>query len=282
MSKGLPVPFHRKQDRAIFWRDPSLGGIELMRAHFEKHTFARHAHDEVVIAVFEQGAERFEIGRSSHVAAAGSVLVIAPGVFHAGAAASGLGWTYRAFYPRPDLLVALRRDLFGLADNEDKAAPVQQIHDTKVYSALVKAHKQLEDRNPLVERQSALMYAFGALTLPERTVLSPRSEEPAIRRVRDYLESSFADEIGIDALAAMTGLSVAHLMRSFCHRTGVSIHAYLTHIRLRHARDMLTRSVPAVDVAAAVGFVDQSHLIRRFKKAYGVTPGEFARERRQR
>lgn len=34
------------------------------------------------------------------------------------------------------------------------------------------------------------------------------------------------------------------------------------------------------DVAFATGFADQSHLNRHFKKAYGMTPGQWAALRR--
>jgi AraC-like DNA-binding protein len=44
------------------------------------------------------------------------------------------------------------------------------------------------------------------------------------------------------------------------------------------ARDLLIRGEPAAEVAQAVGFVDQSHLIRRSRDIYGTTPGSYARE----
>jgi AraC-like DNA-binding protein len=274
------MPLRRSEDHATYWREPSLGGIELMRARFKTHSFARHAHDEIVIAVFEQGAERFEAGRTSHVAAAGSVLVIAPGVFHNGSAASGEPWRYRAFYPRSDLLLGLRRDLSGSGQGHALAAPVQQFEDEAVHCALTQAHRQLEERSPLLERQSAVIGAFACLLchIERGNISSPRPERAAVRRARDCLESYYSEDVGIDALAEITGVSAAHLMHCFRREMGVPIHAYLTQVRLRHARDMLARGAPAAEVAAAVGFVDQSHLIRRFKKAYGVTPGMYVRE----
>ena len=52
-------------------------------------------------------------------------------------------------------------------------------------------------------------------------------------------------------------------------------HAYMTRARLREARSLLLRGEPAASVAAAVGYVDQSHLTKRFRAAYGITPGQF-------
>jgi AraC-like DNA-binding protein len=69
-------------------------------------------------------------------------------------------------------------------------------------------------------------------------------------------------------------------MRSFQCQVGASVHSYLTRVRLRQAREMLIRGEPAVEAAIAVGFVDQSHLIRRLKDTYGAPPGGYVRESR--
>jgi hypothetical protein len=71
-----------------------------------------HAHDPFVIAVFEQGAERFEASGAMRIAAKGSVLVIPPAVSHRGSAATPVGWTYRAFYPPPETVLELRTQQF--------------------------------------------------------------------------------------------------------------------------------------------------------------------------
>ena len=50
----------------------------------------------------------------------------------------------------------------------------------------------------------------------------------------------------------------------------------MTRARLREARRLLLQGEPAAQVAAAVGYVDQSHLAKRFKAAFGITPGQFS------
>ncbi len=57
---------------------------------------------------------------------------------------------------------------------------------------------------------------------------------------------------------------------------------YLDTIRIRRAREMLERAVAIADVAVAVGYADQSHLTRRFKRQLGMTPGQYVRARRSR
>ena len=67
------------------------------------------------------------------------------------------------------------------------------------------------------------------------------------------------------------------LVHAFSATFGISPHAYVVGRRLDAARDRILDGEPLVDVAAAVGFYDQAHLTRRFKRFLGVTPGRFAR-----
>ena len=58
---------------------------------------------------------------------------------------------------------------------------------------------------------------------------------------------------------------------------GISPHVYVTGRRLDAARARILEGQPLADVAASVGFYDQAHLTRRFKRFLGVTPGLFGR-----
>jgi AraC-like DNA-binding protein len=111
-------------------------------------------------------------------------------------------------------------------------------------------------------------------------VAAPGDDRLAVRRARDYLHAAFAEDVTLDALAAVARMSRFHLSRLFTRAHGLPPHAYLLQLRLGHAKRMLAAGEAAAEVAAAVGFVDQSHLTRRFKGAYGVTPGQYARAAR--
>jgi len=65
---------------------------------------------------------------------------------------------------------------------------------------------------------------------------------------------------------------------AFRGETGLPPHAYLNQLRVRLARRLLDRGVTPAEVAAAVGFADQAHLTRHFKRVVGVPPGSYQRE----
>ena len=57
---------------------------------------------------------------------------------------------------------------------------------------------------------------------------------------------------------------------------GIPPHRYLTGRRLDRARRMLLAGRRPAEVAVEVGFHDQAHLTRHFKRMLGVTPGAYA------
>jgi len=106
-----------------------------------------------------------------------------------------------------------------------------------------------------------------------------RLEGPPIRgtaRMRECLnEEGFA--VDLATLASCAGLSRFQALRAFKRRYGLPPHAYQLCVRLGLARRMLVRGAAPVEVAQSCGFVDQSHLNRHFKRAFGVTPMQYAR-----
>jgi AraC family transcriptional regulator len=99
-----------------------------------------------------------------------------------------------------------------------------------------------------------------------------------LQRLADYLRANLAENITLAELAAVAGLSSFHFARSFRKATGLAPHQYLIRLRVERARELLQqkqadKSLAAV--AAEVGFYDQSHLSRHFRRIVGVTPLRF-------
>ncbi len=103
-----------------------------------------------------------------------------------------------------------------------------------------------------------------------------------VRRVRDYMDAHLGDSIDLATLAGVAGLSVHHFAREFKRSTGDTPHDHLIRRRVERARDMLaTTGDSLAEIAFAVGFADQGHLARHFRRMLGVTPGQYRRSRRQ-
>ncbi|MFJ5299163.1 helix-turn-helix domain-containing protein [Pseudomonas sp. NPDC088368] len=97
-------------------------------------------------------------------------------------------------------------------------------------------------------------------------------------RVQEYIDSYYAQDVPLDTLAKLVGLSANHFARAFKQTTGTTPHRWLISLRLQKVREfLLLGDAPLAQIAILCGFVDQSHLSRVFIKSEGCTPGAWRR-----
>lgn len=272
------------QEHIKFWHDTTLSNLELLHATYVTHTFAPHVHEGYAIGVIEQGAEQFAYRRRQHVAPSGSIVFINPGEMHTGSSATEHGWTYRMLYPSVELLQRAVSDLTGKPrDIPFFAEPV--VHDREMMMEMFLTHRALEEQASTLERESRLLWTLSRLILryaDDRPHPRPFAKEHiGIQRVRSYLEENYAESISLEQLAAIAHLSPFHLLRSFRDQVGLPPHTYQIQTRIKHAKYMLGGGLPCVDTAIAVGFADQSHFAKHFKRIVGVPPGLYGAVRRK-
>jgi AraC-like DNA-binding protein len=102
-----------------------------------------------------------------------------------------------------------------------------------------------------------------------------------VDRARDFLASRIESNPSLDEIGRAVGVNKFLLLRYFRRQLGTTPHAYLIQVRLEQARSFLSRGLSPADVAAVVGFADQSHLTRLFKRAIGLTPGQYSKQVRR-
>jgi len=98
----------------------------------------------------------------------------------------------------------------------------------------------------------------------------------SMERARQRLHAQLDRALTLDELAADAGINKFVLIRRFRAELGATPHQYRTLLRIEQARVQLARGVPLTDVALALGFADQPHFSRAFKRVLGVTPGAYA------
>ena len=97
-----------------------------------------------------------------------------------------------------------------------------------------------------------------------------------ILQVSDYINEHLDQDIKLEDLATLVGISQFHFSRLFKHSMGISPHQYLLQQRVERAKQLLKNSPAAIaDIALQCGFSSQSHLGKSFRKLTGITPSTY-------
>ncbi|MEM1370042.1 MAG: AraC family transcriptional regulator [Cyanobacteria bacterium P01_H01_bin.15] len=100
-----------------------------------------------------------------------------------------------------------------------------------------------------------------------------------LQQVVDYIHTHLSHDLALNELAEITQMSAHYFSELFKQSTGMSPHQYVIYCRIERAKQLLRETEFTIaDVAKIVGFVDQSHFHRHFKRLVGVTPGKFLRQ----
>jgi len=262
-----------------YWRLDGFGGVDLLRADASTHRYARHSHEGYALGVVEAGAHAFAARGEVWTAIPGRVVIVNPDDAHDGGPATrDGGYSYRMIYVDGAVLAAALEEVAGrrLAT---PFFPRAVVSDAALAGRLLQLHRSLEHPEARLEREALLIAALVELarrhggTAPRGLL---RGDSPrAVTLARDYLAANFAEDLSLAQLAALAGVGRFHLLRAFRRCLGLPPHLFQTQLRLRHAKRLMLEGEPPAMAAAAAGFADQSHLIRKFKAAYGVTPGQY-------
>jgi len=256
-------------------------GIETIRAHFEGHAYDPHFHDSYLIGFTEQGVQQFHCRKELHNSTPGQVFMLEPGELHDGHAPTQGGFTYSMLYLDPQWIERELRGLFEDAPSQCQPAFAKTLESEPALVAVIAdAFSAMQDRELRIVRQTALDALLGKLARhlswrPQQAA-DPRLPLVALR-ARDYLHAHADQDLGLDDLARATGVDRFRLSRAFKAAFGLAPHAYLVQLRLARARQMLAAGQPPALVAMNLGFADQSHLGRWFRRAYGMTPAHYRR-----
>jgi AraC family transcriptional regulator len=122
-----------------------------------------------------------------------------------------------------------------------------------------------------------LLWNYSTLNRPDR-----RAEDLADSRLRpviDYIQENLSEDVSLETLAGVAGLSPNYFLGAFRQATGLTPHRYVTELRIAEACKLLhDPHRPITEVSLAVGFSSQSHLTEVFRRTMNKTPAAYRRE----
>lgn len=261
-----------KQDKSVFLKKSAvLPFVEMRQARLSTACYHAHSHDEFSFGVIDSGtADYNNLGQRNRIGC-GDTVLINPADIHSCNPMAG-DWSYRMLFVDTDWVGEVQSEVLG-TDSIDYM-PFSDIlnrspHSYQQFSFLFES--LLNEPNPLVV-ESLLIQYMHQYFLTKKT---EKSESLGIRRVKERISDQLDINHSLDELAKESGLSRYHLIRSFKQIYGLSPHAYQLDERIKNAKTLLKSGHSLLDTSHLLGFTDQSHLQRNFKKRLAITPKQY-------
>jgi AraC-like DNA-binding protein len=251
------------------WK-PEVPGIhEVFHARFVDHAYPAHTHDAWTVFTVDEGSIAYDLERRHRGVVGTKVTLLPPHVVHDGRAAGIDGYRKRVLYVGTEVL---GEHLIGPAvDRPD-------VLDPSVVRTFRSLHRALADPDDVFEAEStfAVLAEHLARHLGERRDgATDRHRNAIAESLRDLLDARILEGIMLAEAGRILDVSPAHIVRSFTQRFGISPHRYLVGRRIDVARGHLLEGQPVARVAADVGFHDQAHFTKHFKRHVGTTPASY-------
>lgn len=245
----------------------SFGAFRLSESVYPAHALLpHHAHARAYLGFVVHGAHRETT--SDHERDCGRAAV----VFHPASERHA-----NRFSPNGGRIFRLEIDDDWLARLAECDAPLDrpvESHGGPLSTIASRMFSEFHARDSV----SSLMIESLALEFASCVVRSASNDlAPAwLRRTIDYLHDRVLDEIHLDDVAALAGVHPAHLSRVFRRHYQCSVGQYVRRLRIDLATRELAESQRSIaEIAARLGFADQSHFSRVFVKRIGLTPARY-------
>jgi AraC-like DNA-binding protein len=252
------------------WKPVVAGVHEVFHARFVDYAYPPHVHDAWTVFIVDDGWIRYDLEARPRGAGGERVTILPPHVVHDGRAAGAAGFRKRVLYLGTEVL---DERLAG------RAVDRPDVHEPALRRAVHALHRALGEPDDALEAEARLAVVGDRL----RAHLGDRPAGAAdphpgmlARDLRDLLDLRLFTRTTLAEAGWALGASPAHLVRSFTQTFGIAPHRYVVARRIDAARRRLLDGEPIALVAAGVGFYDQAHFTRQFKRHVGTPPGRYA------
>lgn len=262
-----------------FYRPDDIPHLELYRGTGISRPVPPHVHFVFSLGVTESGRRKHKTREGEFDVVPGVITVININELHGDIVPQGFSYTGSSLRIELCLLQEIILNITGKSSDSIRfRKPV--ITDPELAHDIIKLHRILATPAPILEKECLLLDVISklinrhsetdTLPMPSATEIQP------VRKIREYLQEHPCENISLEDLEHITGLSSFYLSRIFSKETGIPPHTYHLHLRLKHAADLIASGSSIIEAALETGFYDQSHFHRHFIKKFGITPRGYA------
>lgn len=265
----------RSMNPAIIQFQTDNPDIRLIKGINIQHIFPCHIHNSYSLGMIQRGQRIVQVDGEPHTVSANECFIINPNQPHSCRIDAQGGQDYCVISISPRLFYEIFREMFG-KDGFPYFSQVR-IPDPLIVARLAnwlekQSPKKLTDEQEFnnILRELILRYADLEISMQPKHI-----RRLVVTIACEYIEMNSNRMIHMDEIANMAHISPFYLNRMFREEIGVPPYAYLLQTRIKKSLNFLLRTNSIAQTSCFMGFSDQSHFTRFFKRDIGVTPKRF-------
>lgn len=230
--------------------------LEIFEGEISSHEYPWHFHNCYTFILVEQGSISYEFQDKSIVVKADELFIIEPLKVHRNVISEHT--VYKAVF--------IPQEYFkGLEKNE---IVILKVNDSKLIDCVYSLFNQIK----LKYRSKQLEETISQICKFIRDI---RNEQDVVYHTSRSIVPRVNYDSTLDELAEAAHVSKFHFQRKFKKDYGLTIGQLKLQEKTIKAKDLLQNGRLSTDVAYELGFFDQSHFIKYFKKMWAITPKKF-------
>ena len=268
-------------EKTLQYKSPLSPGIEVLSC-VNSFVFTNHIHNGHVLWLNSEGGEEYNLKGCATILQPGSISIIEPGIVHSNRPWNPAKRHLRSLYLGEEFFLYLEKLLTGETKGK-LTLPTSVIENRKCWKLAILLHEAIINNQDQLLIDELIVSLFSKIEVLQfgKVICHGFSDNSTdrLQNLLEFIRAKFNEDISLDNLAEIAKCTSFHVIRLFNNQVGMSPHAYLTQLRLERARELIDNGQSIADAALLAGFSDQSHLTRRFKKRYGLTPGLYGSQK---
>jgi AraC-like DNA-binding protein len=230
--------------------------LEIFNGEISFHEYPWHFHDCFTLIVVEKGFIKYEFNDKLVNIEAGEGLIIEPAMVH------------RNIISQLTLYKAIFVPQENFNSIEKNRIITQKLNDSSIINSIIDLFNKIELQytKSEIERHIISMH---------ESIIPPNINCENGSTVRYSNAPNLNYDLSIKDFAEEAHLSVFHFQRKFKKKYGLTIGQLKQQEKTIKAKILLENGKLSTDVASELGFFDQSHFIKYFKRMWAITPKHF-------
>ena len=276
---------------AKIWRDQAMPYVETRQATLSDVSYQSHSHPTFSIGAVDEGESFFysEMDTRRYRLTPGTLVLIPAQLDHCCNPLPDQAWSYHMMHLDQQWLDQLHLEhtqfmqkyqssQYPMLSQHLPCLKAQVIYEPVLYQNFIQLNQVLFDSSiRVIEKQHALLECLSLLLLPPMQWQRFKHDFKQITRLNQCVEMIAASDefVSLEDLSAQVGLSRYALIRLFKQSFGFTPHVFQLNLRIQQGCELLKHGVSIAEAAHRLGFCDQSHFHRVFKKMSAITPLQY-------